>query len=104
MRSSIVLAGLALFTVAGCASPESRVRASLINIGFPSDTASCMADNVASRLTSQQIRDLSRLSGLSERRIERMTIGDFTELLTRSGNLDMVAIFARAGVGCAIIG
>jgi len=104
MRSSVLLAGLALLAVGGCTSPESRVRSSLIRIGLPRDTAECMADNVASKLSSQQIRDLSRLSGLSEHKIGEMTIGEFTGLLTRSGNLEMVAIFARAGVGCAIIG
>jgi len=62
-----------------------------------------MADNVASKLSAQQISDLSRLSGLSKRKIGEMSIGEFTGLLARSGNLEMVELFARAAVGCAII-
>lgn len=104
MRIPILAAGLCLLTLGACSTPESRVRSSLINIGLPEATATCMADNVASRLSSQQIRTLSRLSGVSERRIGDMTIGEFTRLLARSDNAEMVALFARAGVGCAVMG
>jgi hypothetical protein len=104
MRKTLPLTGLILLTVAGCASPESRVRSSLLNFGLPYSAADCLAENVAPRLSSGQIKDLSRLSGLSERRIGDMRVGDFTEMLARSGNLEMVEIFARAGLGCAIMG
>lgn len=104
MRKIIPVASLILLTLAGCASPESRVRSSLMNFGLPYAAADCLAENVAPRLTSQQIKDLSRLSGVSERRIGDMKVRDFTEMLARSGNLEMVEIFARAGLGCAIMG
>jgi hypothetical protein len=103
MRLSILVAGLSLLTLSACATPESRIRSSLIRIGLPQDTAECMADNTASKLSSEQIRTLSRVSGISEHKVGEMTIGEFTRLLTQSGNVEMVAIFARAGVGCAII-
>lgn len=104
MRLSILAAGLSLLTLSACATPESRIRSSLIEIGLPRDTAACMADNVASKLSLQQIRTLSRLSGMSERKIGAMTVGEFSRLLTRSGNAEMVAIFTRSGVGCAVMG
>lgn len=104
MRLSILAAGLCLLALGACSTPESRVRSSLITIGLPEATATCMADNVASRLSSQQIRTLSRMSGMSERRIGDMAIGEFTGLLVRSDNAEMVGIFARAGVGCAVMG
>lgn len=104
MRKSLPMAGLIFLTVAGCASPESRVRSSLMNFGLPYAAADCLAENAAPRLSSQQIKDLSRLSGLSERRVGDMRVGELTELLARSGNLEMVEIFARAGLGCAIMG
>jgi len=103
MRASALVAGLSLMALSACSTPESRIRSSLIKIGLPRDTAACMADNVASKLSVQQIRTLSRLSGMSERRIGDMTIGEFSRLLTRSGNAEMVAIFARAGAGCTIM-
>lgn len=104
MRLPILVAGLCLLTLGACSTPESRVRSSLINIGLPEGAATCMADNVASRLSSQQIRTLSRMSGMSESRLGDMTIGEFTRLLARSDNAEMVALFARAGVGCAVMG
>lgn len=104
MRNQLLAAALISLAVAGCASPESRVRSSLMNLGLPYAAADCLAENAAPRLSSRQIKDLSRLSGVSERRIGDMTVGDLGELLTRSGNLEMVEIFARAGLGCAIIG
>ena len=104
MRVSILVAGLCSLTLSACSTPESRVRSSLINIGLPESAATCMADNVASRLSSQQIRTLSRMSGMSERRVGNMTIGEFTRLLAHSDNAEMVGLFARAGVGCAFMG
>lgn len=104
MRLSILAVGLCVVTLGACSTPESRVRSSLINIGLPTNTASCMADNVASRLSSQQINTLSRMSGISERRIGGMSISEFTQMLSRSDNAEMVGLFARAGVGCAFMG
>jgi hypothetical protein len=104
MRLHILVAGFALLALSACATtPESRIRSSLINLGLSQHTASCMAANVSSKLTKGQIETLSRLSGLNKRKIGEMTIGEFTHLLTRSGNAEMVAIFARAGIGCAIL-
>lgn len=104
MRLSVLAAGLGLLALAGCSTPESRVRSSLMNMGMPETAATCMADNVASRLSPEQIRTLSRMSGMSERGIGKMTIAEFTQLLVRSGNAEMVGLFARAGAGCAIMG
>lgn len=104
MRLSILAAGMCVLVLGACSTPESRVRSSLINIGLPEASATCMADNVASRLSTQQIQTLSRMSGMSERRIGDMAIGEFTRMLARSDNAEMVAIFARAGVGCAVMG
>lgn len=103
MRLPILVAGLCVLALGACSTPESRVRSSLIKIGLPAGAATCMADNVASRLTSRQIRALSRMSGVSERGIGRMTIGEFTRLVARSENAEMAAMFARAGVGCAVM-
>lgn len=104
MRLSILVAGLSSLALGACSTPESRVRSSLIGIGLPEHTATCMADNVASRLSSDQIRSLSRMSGISERGIGRMTIGEFTRLVSQSDNAEMVPILARASVGCAVLG
>jgi len=103
MRLSILVTGLCLLTLSACSTPESRVRSSLIKIGLPNATASCMADNVASKLNSDQIRTLSRMSGMSEGRIGSMSIAEFTRMLARSDNAEMLALFARAGVACAVL-
>jgi hypothetical protein len=104
MRLPILAAGLGLLALGACSTPESRVRSSLINIGLPEATATCMAGNVASRLSSEQIQTLSRMSGMSERRIGGMAMGEFTRMLVRSDNAEMAAVLARAGVGCAVMG
>lgn len=104
MRLSIMVAGLSVLALGACSTPESRVRSSLMGIGLPERTATCMADNVASRLSSDQIRSLSRMSGISERGIGHMTIGEFTRLVSRSDNADMLPLLTRASVGCAVMG
>ena len=63
MRPALPLLALAL--LAGCATPEARLRAGLVNGGLPESLAGCMAGRMVDRLSLMQLRrigDLPRAS------------------------------------------
>ena len=78
MNKPFLPLSLVLLSLAACATPENRIRTSLIDIGFERNQATCMADQVADRLTGSQLKSLAKLAGLTERRMGDMTIGEFS--------------------------
>jgi hypothetical protein len=55
------LACLGLLAVAGCATPETRLRAGLMEAGLSEPLAACMADRMVDRLSLMQLRRLADL-------------------------------------------
>ncbi len=104
MKRQFLPSILSLLALAACATPESRIRTNLIDLGFERQQAACMADQVADRLSGSQIKTLARLAGMTEKRMGDMTIRDLSRLLANDGNAELITIFARAGLGCAIMG
>lgn len=95
---------LLALAVAGCASPETRVRTKLIGLGVSPPMAGCMADRMVDRLSYAQLRRLGELGGISKGDVRDMRIG---ELLSRTRALQDPEIFnvvSRAALGCAIAG
>ena len=58
-RASLPLAALAF--LAGCAVPEARLRAGLVNAGLSEPLAACMAERMVDRLSLTQLRRLGDL-------------------------------------------
>ena len=75
MRSLLII--LPLLVVTACATPESRVRSALLDAGLSKPVSTCMAQRMVDRLSLGQLQKLSRLSGLRNRRIGDLTIGEF---------------------------
>src|SRR3546814_4561603 len=68
-----LLLGLAL---AGCATPESKVRSRLIGLGVSPPMAGCMADRMVDRLSYAQLRRLGELGGLAKHDVRDMRVGE----------------------------
>ncbi|MFN3591522.1 MAG: hypothetical protein ACK4TG_04980, partial [Thermaurantiacus sp.] len=64
----LVAAALAL---GACASREDRIRTALADVGVPDRTASCMARDMAPKVTNQQLRNLQRTTGLTRADLSR---------------------------------
>jgi type IV pilus biogenesis protein CpaD/CtpE len=59
MRNALLLAALALLS--GCAMPEARVRAGLVEAGLSEPLAACMAERMVDRLSLMQLRRIADL-------------------------------------------
>ncbi len=100
MRPLIIV--LPFLAVAACATPESRVRSALLDAGLSKPVSTCMAQRMVDRLSLGQLQKLSRLSGLRNRRIGDLTIGEFVRETRGLGDPEIFAVVTTAGLGCAI--
>lgn len=98
----LILAVLPLFAIAGCATPEARVRTALMDAGIPRPMANCMAQRMVDRLSLGQLQKLSRLSGVSRAQIGQLSVGELLRRARALGDPEIVSVVTTAGVGCAI--
>src|SRR3546814_13331301 len=73
-----LLPALALALVlAGCATPETRLRSGLQNAGLSKAMSACMAERMVDRLSLLQLRRLSALGSLKDKRVPDLTLAPF---------------------------
>lgn len=102
MRSAAAgLIGLAAL-VAGCATPETRLRTGLMNAGLSPQASACMADRMVDKLSLAQLRRLSDLSKIKEQRLGEMRVREFWRQVRALRDPEILSITARAGLSCAI--
>ena len=94
---TVVLPALAAFMLAGCATPETRLRTGLINAGLSPPLAGCMAHRMAGRLSLGQ---LMRLRDLPQAR-ESVTIGEFLHRVRALRDPGILAISTSSAALCA---
>ena len=93
---------LPLLALAACATPETRVRTSLVEAGLPPPVAKCMAQRMVDRLSLVQLNRLSSLSRIKSHRIGDMTVAQFLYEARALGDPRVVEVLTTAGLGCAI--
>src|SRR3546814_9474238 len=64
-------------SLAGCATPETRLRSGLHNAGLSKAMSACMADRMVDRLSLLQLRRLSALGSLKDKRVADLTLDQF---------------------------
>lgn len=92
-----VLAALAL---AGCALPEARLRAGLIDAGLSEPMAACMAERMVDRLSLMQLR---RIGDLPYAREER-TVPGFLRRVRALRDPEIWTVTSAAAARCALAG
>ena len=102
MRTKLVIALLAASTLSACATPETRLRNGLQSAGLSRSTSACMAERMVDKLSLTQLKRLSDLSKISDRRIGDMRVGDFWRQVRALRDPEILAITTRAGLSCAI--
>ena len=102
MRTKLVIALFAASTLTACATPETRLRNGLHSAGLSRDTSACMADRMIDKLSLTQLKRLSDLSKISEKKIGDMRVGDFWRQVRALRDPEILAITTRAGLSCAI--
>ncbi len=97
---SLALAGL----VAGCASPQAKVRDKLVEAGVKPPMAACMADKLVRKLDYSELKELARVAKLPREHPGALSFDELTYRLQAINNPHIVSVVTRAGLGCAIAG
>ncbi len=94
-----VAAALAL---AGCATPETRLRNGLNNAGLSEAMSACMADRMVDRLSLVQLRRLSALGSLKDKRIADMSLDQFLHKVRALKDAEILAVSTSSAAICAL--
>lgn len=100
-RHWLPLALLAL-ALAGCATPETRLRTGLANAGLSNAMATCMADRMVDRLSLLQLRRLSSLESLRGRRVADLTPDQFLHKVRALGDPEILGVTTSSAAVCAL--
>ena len=96
-RLPFLLPILATGLLGGCATPEARLRAGLVDAGLSPPLAACMADRMADRLSLAQ---LMRLRDLPRAR-ESVSIGEFLHRVRALRDPGILAAASSSAALCA---
>jgi hypothetical protein len=94
---------LPLFVTA-CATPESRLRSGLIEAGLSKKQSSCMADQMAGKLSLGQMMKLSSLGKFKEGSVKDMSVRQFLRNVRALEDPEILSITSKAALGCALFG
>jgi hypothetical protein len=98
----LAIFALPFVALTACATPESRIRNALLDAGLSRPVSDCMAQRMVDRLSLGQLQKLSQLSGLRDRRIRDLTVGEFLKQTRALGDPEILGVVTTAGLGCAI--
>ena len=83
--------------LAGCATPEARVRAGLVNAGLSPPLAGCMAGRMVDRLSLMQLR---RIGDLPRAR-ESVSAGEFLHRVRSLRDAQILSVTSSSAALCA---
>ena len=83
-------------------SPESRLRAGLMDAGLSPRMSACMAERMVDRLSLVQLRRLQSLASLRKSRMEDMTVDRFLYKVRALEDPEIFAVTSKAAIICAI--
>lgn len=89
-------------TLAGCATPETRVRTGLMDAGLSRPMASCMARRMVDRLSLLQLRRIGRLSDLRDENPREMTLDQFLHRAHALGDPEIWSVTSSSAAICAL--
>lgn len=97
----IALATLPLVLLAGCATPETRLRNGLVGAGLSKGVAACMADRMIDRLSLLQLRRLASLGSLKDKPLRELTPEQFFRKVRALKDAEIVAVSISSAALCA---
>ena len=100
----ILLSVLPAALLSSCAtvSPESKLRAGLIDAGISPRMAECMAERMVDRLSLVQLRRLQSLASLRNSHIGAMTIDRFLYKVRALEDPEILTVTSKAAIVCAL--
>ena len=98
----IILGAIALSALAGCATPETRVRNGLMSAGLSAPVSACMADRMVDRLSLGQLNKLNGLGKLKNRNPGDVTFKEFVKQTRSLQDPEIVGVVTSSGLICAV--
>ncbi len=95
---------LLVVTLAGCATPETRIRNALVEAGLSKPIAGCMADRMVDRLSLLQLNKLRGLGKLQEKKSRQLSIEEFVKRTKALQDPEILGVVTSSGVICAVAG
>mgnify|MGYP001244597381 FL=1 len=97
-----LLVPVAALALAGCATPETRIRTALTDAGLSKPIAGCMADRMVDRLSLFQLNKLNGLKKLQDKKASQITIEEFVKRTKALQDPEILGVVSSSGVICAI--
>lgn len=91
-----------LLSACATVSPESRLRAGLMDAGLSPRMAGCMAERMVDRLSLLQLRRLQSLVSLRKSHMSEMTIDSFLYKVRALEDPEIFTVSSKAAVFCAL--
>lgn len=89
-------------TLAGCATPETRIRTALVDAGLSKPIASCMAGRMVDRLSLMQLNKLRGLKKLQDKNVRQLSIAEFVKRTKALQDPEILSVVTSSGVICAV--
>ncbi|WP_428684029.1 hypothetical protein [Sphingopyxis sp.] len=100
-RAVLPLIAAALM-LAGCATPEARLRNGLHNAGLSQAMSACMAERMVDRLSLVQLRRLSALGSLKDKRITDLSLDQFLHKVRALKDPEILTVSTSSAALCAL--
>lgn len=100
-RAALALVAISLM-LAGCATPETRLRDGLHNAGLSQAMSSCMAERMVDRLSLVQLRRLSALGSLKDKRVTDLTLDQFFHKVRALKDPEILTVSTSSAALCAL--
>ena len=99
----VLLPVLALaLLLAGCATPETRLRTSLQNAGLSKAMSACMAERMVDRLSLLQLRRLASLGSLKDKHVSDLTLDQFFRKVRALKDPEILTVSTSSAAVCAL--
>lgn len=101
MRYALLLLPL---LISACATPESRMKAGLIEAGLSESQSTCMAQRMVNKLSLLQLRRIASLKNFTREEVGSMRLDRFLHNIRSLQDGEILSVTTRAALGCAISG
>jgi hypothetical protein len=93
---------LMMFALAGCATPETRIRTALVDAGLSRPVASCMAGRMVDRLSLMQLNKLRGLGKLQDKKLRQLSIEEFVKRTKALQDPEILGVVTSSAMICSV--
>lgn len=90
-----------MLALAGCATPETRLRTGLVDAGLSQRVAGCMAERMVDRLSLLQLRRIGSLATLKDKNASDLSLNQFLFKVRALKDSEILAVTTSSAAVCA---